>query len=157
MIFATVGTIVFPRLVVGVDKWSKTTKEEVVIQGADKSFSSESAKYFDYTNDINQYIEQARIIISHCGVGTVYKILQAKKPAIIVPRRSNLGEHYDDHQYEMAQKMRGTLPFYFLDDIAELDSAINSCEKVFLEKEYKSTRHEFIKSVRRDIVSLLRL
>ncbi|WNB85436.1 glycosyltransferase [Cellulomonas sp. ATA003] len=47
-------------------------------------------------------IEAADVVVSHAGVGTFMRCLDAGKVAILVPRRAARGEHVDDHQEQIA-------------------------------------------------------
>ena len=52
-----------------------------------------------------KFLEEADIIISHAGEGTILLCEHLGKIPIVFPRRSVLGEHIDDHQVELTQKM----------------------------------------------------
>jgi UDP-N-acetylglucosamine transferase subunit ALG13 len=54
---------------------------------------------------LERLIREADLIITHAGVGSVVRSLNAGKPTIVVPRRRDLGEHIDDHQSEFADRM----------------------------------------------------
>ena len=54
---------------------------------------------------LERLIQEADLIITHAGVGSVVRSLNAGKPTIVVPRRRDLGEHIDDHQSEFADRM----------------------------------------------------
>ena len=57
-------------------------------------------QYQDYYSNEEFIIllKNARIIISHAGMGTIGQAVQLSKPVIVVPRRMELGEHFDNHQ-----------------------------------------------------------
>ena len=155
MIFATVGSIPFHRLVQAVDNYAASSEHEVIIQSASKSFKSKNCKHQSYYANINKVMQTADIIISHAGVGTIYKILQLKKPAVIIPRRHALGEHFDDHQWELSEHLKDSLPFVFLDNIDDLGKAIESCQNLYSTKGYKSTRTDFFNSLKKEIELLI--
>ncbi|MGI9597231.1 MAG: glycosyltransferase [Acidimicrobiales bacterium] len=48
-------------------------------------------------------IEQADVVISHAGAGSLALALQAGKIPVFVPRRVGHGEQIDDHQVELAR------------------------------------------------------
>lgn len=156
MILATVGTMGYDRLVEAVEQLAARTQEDVVIQGGNSEVAVVHAEFHAYLSDLNHHIERASLVISHCGVGTIYKLLQAKKPAVIVPRRAHLGEHFDDHQWVMAQKMKGRLPFVFVDDITELEQGVENCPAIFHQTSYSSTRNQLIDALAEDIKGLMR-
>lgn len=47
----------------------------------------------------------ARYIVGHCGAGFIASTLSAGRRPIIVARRSQLGEHVDDHQVQLATRL----------------------------------------------------
>ena len=155
MIFVTVGTGEFPRLIKAADAYAEDYDGEVIIQGALKGYAAKHAEYHVYLQDISSYIEKADIIISHCGVGTIQRILAANKPAVIVPRRHKFNEHYDDHQWTMTEKMKGDLPFLFVDNIDELPTVIRSAKEYYESKSFESTRPHLIKDLKGNIAELL--
>jgi UDP-N-acetylglucosamine transferase subunit ALG13 len=58
-------------------------------------------------------------------VGTIVKAISHKKPIIVVPRRHKFGEHYDDHQVEIANALEKDERVKIVWDVAELEEAIN--------------------------------
>jgi UDP-N-acetylglucosamine--N-acetylmuramyl-(pentapeptide) pyrophosphoryl-undecaprenol N-acetylglucosamine transferase len=50
----------------------------------------------------------ADVIISHAGTGSVLSALECGRIPIVVPRRSDLGEHVDDHQVDLARELDRT-------------------------------------------------
>ena len=51
-------------------------------------------------------IPKARIVIAHCGEGTVLLLDELQTPFILVPRSVRYQEHVDDHQVELALALR---------------------------------------------------
>ena len=47
-------------------------------------------------------IDRADVVVSHAGVGTFLRCLQAGSVPVLVPRRARFGEHVDDHQEQIA-------------------------------------------------------
>jgi UDP-N-acetylglucosamine transferase subunit ALG13 len=43
------------------------------------------------------------LIVSHCSTGAVINAKKFGKPLVVVPRRKAYGEHFDEHQIELAQ------------------------------------------------------
>jgi UDP-N-acetylglucosamine transferase subunit ALG13 len=48
-------------------------------------------------------VEEARVIVAHCGEGTAMLLESLGKPFILVPRTRRFGDRVDDHQIEMAE------------------------------------------------------
>ncbi len=56
-------------------------------------------------------IQQASLIIAHAGMGSIITALEMGKPIIVMPRRSDLNEHRNNHQISTAKKFleQGTI------------------------------------------------
>ena len=50
---------------------------------------------------------EARLIVGHAGIGTVLSAQRFRKPLILLPRRTALGEHRNDHQMATARQLDG--------------------------------------------------
>lgn len=69
-------------------------------------------------------IREASVVITHAGAGSTLVCLQQGKHPIIVPRRSSLGEHVDEHQVRFAEKLAASGLATAVDDLAGLPRAI---------------------------------
>lgn len=108
MILITVGTERFPfnRLM----NWIRVLikqgfiQEEIVVQyGSCTEFpSGVKAHSLLAQNQFQELVQQARLIVGHCGEGTFLLLGSTTKPYILVPRSQRFGEHVDDHQVELA-------------------------------------------------------
>jgi len=59
-------------------------------------------------SELEERQRSADVIISHAGTGSVLSALQCGRIPIVVPRRSELGEHVDDHQLDLARELSRT-------------------------------------------------
>lgn len=129
MIFVAVGNCYwnFERLIKEMDRIAGEIEEEVVIQIGYTDYKPENARYFKFTTneEINELYENVRVIVAHAGVGTIVKALHHKKPIIVVPRRYKFGEHYDDHQVEIAHAMEKDERIKIMWDTKDLKGALN--------------------------------
>ncbi len=148
MILTTVGTIPFPRLIKAMDQYASNSPEPVMIQRAGSPVIIQHAQWQDYLPDLERWIAEASVVVLHGGVGTIQKVLAAGKPFVVVPRRGRLGEHYDDHQWEMLEKVSGVLPGVVVDDIGELPAAIDRCPQRLSEIGYESSRPGLVEALR---------
>ena len=86
MIFVTLGTQdkPFTRLLEMIQKQidNGNIKEKVVVQAGYTKFESDDMKIFDYVDgdDFNNLIEEADILITHGGVGSIFTGLRAASP-----------------------------------------------------------------------------
>lgn len=108
MIFVTVGTqLPFDRLVRAVDEIAPLTDEKVFAQTNGGTYKPRNIGYTDSLSaaEFDIVFRQARLIVSHAGVGTILSALMYKKPIVVMPRFAFLGEHRNEHQYATAVKM----------------------------------------------------
>jgi len=114
MIFLTVGTqLPFDRLVRAVDDWCVHMPEhEVTGQIGDPGSTGYRPRHFDWwpfvePNEFMRRFDQASIVVAHAGMGSIITALLQAKPIVIMPRRDDLGEHRNDHQYATAKSFTG--------------------------------------------------
>ena len=114
MILITVGTEKFPfnRLMKWVNQLIaqnliQPTLEEVIIQYGSCTLIPEQADSYKLlpASKFVSLVEQADIIIAHCGEGTIDLLTSLNKPFIFVPRSGKHLEHVDDHQIELAEQL----------------------------------------------------
>lgn len=112
MIFVTVGTEQYPfnRLLDWIDGAvckGGITEEIVVQHGACTNRVRGATSDETLTQKaFNDRVDRARLIISHCGEGSFLQLRNRNKPFMLVPRRTGLGEHLDDHQWELARVLK---------------------------------------------------
>lgn len=149
MIFVTVGTQdkPFVRIIQAVEKAVIEGKitDEVVVQAGNTKYESKVLNVLNYVpfDEFNKYLSEADIIITHGGVGSILNALKLKKKVIAVPRLKRYGEHINDHQLQVIQKM--TMQGYILscEDENEIVAKLKEAEK-FKVKEYTSNTEKFI-------------
>lgn len=137
MIFVTVGTHEQPfnRLIEAVDNLAETgvINEEVIMQTGFSTYEPKHCKWqklFPY-QDMEKYVSEARIVITHGGPSSFIMPLQIGKTPIVVPRQKQFNEHVNDHQVEfskaVAERM-GTI--IVVEEISELKGIILDYEKI---------------------------
>ena len=104
--------------------------EEVIMQIGYIKYVPKNAKYFNFVSNsqIECLYENARIVVSHAGIGCIISASKHNKPNIIVPRREMYKEHFDDHQVEIAQELERECKIKVLWDIKGLGDAINNID-----------------------------
>jgi UDP-N-acetylglucosamine transferase subunit ALG13 len=63
-------------------------------------------------------------VIGHGGTGTILNALKFQVPIVVVPRRHHYGEHVDDHQVELAQRLGGNELIEVVYELEDLESAV---------------------------------
>ena len=79
---------------------------------------------------LNEYMDQARIVITHGGPSSIMMALQRGKIPIVVPRQKQYEEHVNDHQVEFSrfieEKQKNII---VVEEIDTLEKVITSYEK----------------------------
>lgn len=108
MILVTVGTeqYAFDRLMnwISILVKNQLIQEEIVVQyGACQSIPADVTAYKTVPSDLfAEMIQNARLVISHCGEGSLLMLEEVGTPYVLVPRSVRFQEHVDDHQVELA-------------------------------------------------------
>jgi UDP-N-acetylglucosamine transferase subunit ALG13 len=107
VIFVITGTNgpPFDRLMRAVE--AIETDEELLVQVGPSPVRPANANCVGYLSlpETVEKIRQARIVITHCGVGTILTCLGNGKRPLVVPRRAYAGEVADDHQVELGRRL----------------------------------------------------
>jgi len=98
-ILVTVGTTPFVPLTEYFDRQVAGLKTK--IQCGDGPLPSD-VDGFRFSKEIEKEIDNADLVVTHAGAGSVYKLLEKQKPLLVVP---NL-ERRDQHQAELANYVR---------------------------------------------------
>ena len=109
MILVTVGMDIYgyDRLVQAADELASLVDEDVIIQRGTTTYVPRFAKHVDYVDgtQIEKWMSEARVVVAHGGAGTILDVLKSGKPLILAPRARHLGEHIDDHQFELSEAL----------------------------------------------------
>ena len=57
------------------------------------------------TEEFDRLVTDSDVVVSHSGVGSTLRILELGKSPVLVPRRAARGEHVDDHQAQIADRL----------------------------------------------------
>ena len=143
MIFVSAGHKEFDRLIEKMDSIAKNTSREIIMQIGDKpTYLPENTEYFYFLprKEIDEYFQNAELIITHCAVGTLLKAKNYLKPLIMVPRMKSHREVSDDHQIEFAkmlvqqQKIQGAKFVFDLDQLEQIIDDVLSKQENFVVK-----------------------
>ena len=111
MIFATCGSspVAFDRMMQALA--ALPAAELTVQHGPSPAPPSASAYPFLPFGTMVELMEQADIVVSHAGVGSIMCALQAGHVPVVFPRLKRYSETVDDHQVELATALskRGTV------------------------------------------------
>ena len=129
LLFATVGaTLPFDRLIEMVEaaRQQGLIPERIVAQtGAGgvrpPALAPVETLPFD---EIKSLLHKADIVVCHGGTGSLIMALREGCRVIAVPRRFDLGEHYDDHQLEISRALAARGLITLAEGPADLPAAL---------------------------------
>ena len=140
MIFLTVGSQKFPfdRLIKKVDQMirERLIEEEVFIQtGTSTCLPCCGCQAFCQRDLFDRLLETCDILITHGGAGTMVNAAKRGKRIIAVPRLARYGEHVDDHQLELTERLHEMRILHACTDVELLPQALraarNGCFEAF--------------------------
>lgn len=144
MIFVTVGTHEqqFNRLIKEIDRLKKENliKDNVFIQTGYSDYIPKYCKYKKFLSydEMQEFINNADIVITHGGPASFMKSLSNKKRTIIVPRLKKFDEHVNNHQLDFLKNIN--LKVDYLVEINDLYTFILGNHNY---SSYKSNNYNF--------------
>ncbi|OBC01178.1 glycosyltransferase [Mycobacterium sp. 852002-40037_SCH5390672] len=130
MIFVIMGMEVHPfdRLARAVDELARagTTGEDFFVQLGTCGYEPRHARFERFLSfgDVRERIRSASVAVTHAGAGSTLLCIEQGKHPVMVPRRSRLGEHVDEHQLPFAEKLEAGGLATVVREMDELPAAI---------------------------------
>ena len=163
MIFVTVGTHEQPfnRLIEEIDrlKGEGVITDNVIIQKGYCTYEPkycESHKLIGY-DEMQQYLKDADIIITHGGPASFIAPLSMGKVPIVVPRQKEFDEHVNNHQVDFVRQIVDRnnilIPVYDINDLQDKILNYNSIVKNMKEN-YQSNNKKFNYDLEEEIKKL---
>ncbi len=127
MIYVTLGTQNndFSRCLKAVEELMEVMniEEDVIAQTGYTSYRPKKIKCVDFISEkqYQEYISEARVVISHAGSGALFSSIAHGKKIIAMARLAKYGEMLNDHQLELVKKL--TSDGYILDGTEDLIGA----------------------------------
>lgn len=152
MIFVTLGTQdkPFNRLLEAVQKEINkgNIKEKVVVQAGCTKFKSNDMEIFDLIpmDEFDKIMQEANLVITHGGVGSIINGLNKNKVVIAVPRLEKYKEHVNDHQIQIVENFNDEGYIIGLTNLDDLGGALKKAKK-FKPKKFQSNRDKMINLV----------
>jgi UDP-N-acetylglucosamine--N-acetylmuramyl-(pentapeptide) pyrophosphoryl-undecaprenol N-acetylglucosamine transferase len=130
MILITCGSshLPFDRLVTAAA--ALDTDERLVVQHGPSAVRVPSATNVDFVPmaELTRLIDEARVVVTHAGVGSILVALSHGKRPVVVPRRGSSAEAVDDHQLECARRFSRAGLVTLVEDPATLSTELESHE-----------------------------
>jgi UDP-N-acetylglucosamine transferase subunit ALG13 len=128
VIIVTVGMqLGFDRLIAAMDDLAPTLGMPVIAQTGKGSYQPRNmeARVKIAPAAFEALMGEARLIVSHAGIGTVLTAARCARPIVLMPRRASLGEHRNDHQLATVSKLAGRPGILVAADESELPARID--------------------------------
>ena len=140
----------FHRLLEEVQKniENKKIKEEVIVQKGYTKFESQDMKMYTEISidELNKLIDQADLIITHGGVGSIISSIKKGKKVIAVPRLEKYKEHVNDHQKDIVETFNQSGYIIGIENVEQLGEALDKVES-FIPKKYISDNSKMLKII----------
>jgi len=132
MIFVTVGSQKFPfdRLLKQVDRIveNRVITEKVIVQTGHSRYAPRfcHCRAFYGREEFSALLERCDVLITHGGAGTMVEAAKREKKTVAVPRLARYGEHVDDHQLELTERLHRMNLIYACPDVEDLPEALRA-------------------------------
>ena len=152
MIFVTLGTQdkSFTRLLKAIEKEIKKggIKEKVIVQAGHTKYNSDNMEIIDLlpTDQFEKYMDEADLIITHGGAGSILGAIKRGKPVIAAARLKKYKEHTNDHQKQIIKEFSNAGYILELRDFSKLGKLIEKI-KNFKAKKFKSNTQNMINMI----------
>ena len=152
MILVTLGTQKqqFIRLLDMIEN-SKIT-DKIIVQAGHTKYESKKMQILDFIDyeEMDELIDNADIIITHGGTGSIVTALKKGKKVIACPRLKKYGEHVDDHQVQIVDTFDDVKYILKLEEDSNLDELIKKIKREKMIK-FKSNSKNFIELIKNEI------
>ncbi len=111
MIFVTVGNWHrgFDRLVKAVDrlKGQNIIQQDVIAQVGAGCYKPVHLGVIEYCSptEFTDFVAKSKLVITHAGIGSIGQAIELGKPIVVVPRKAEVGECSDNHQWITAKQL----------------------------------------------------
>lgn len=140
----------FNRLLEEIEKNIKngTIKEEVIVQAGYTKFETDKMKIIDLMSkeQLEKFQDEADLIITHGGVGSIISSIEKGKKVIAVPRMHEYGEHVNNHQKEIVKDFNDKGYIIGIEKVEDLKQAIEKIKK-FEPKKYQPNNEKMLKII----------
>ena len=140
----------FHRLLEEVEKniEDKTIKEEVIVQAGYTKYESNKMKIMDLMSkeQLSKFQDEASLIITHGGVGSIVSSIEKGKKVIAVPRKHEYGEHVNNHQIQIVKDFNDKGYIIGIENVEDLKETIIK-SKTFEPVKYQPNNQKMLKII----------
>lgn len=141
----------FTRLLEALDVQKKagSIKDEIVVQAGCTKLATDAMKLFDLLpiDEFDALINDADVIITHAGVGSILSALKKGKKVIACARLARYGEHTNDHQLQIQEEFARQGYLISCEDFSKIHEIINKLDE-FKPNPYISTTEKVVNTIR---------
>lgn len=152
MILVTLGTQKepFTRILDYLEK--SNIKEKIIVQAGHNKYESKKMELFDFIpyEEMQKLIDEASLIVTHGGTGSILMPLKKGKKIIAVPRLAKYLEHVDDHQCQIVDVFADEGYILACNDGDDFNEVYKK-SKNFKPKKYISNTENFIENLKKEI------
>ena len=123
-------------------------QDEVIVQSGHTKFQSHKMRIISLMSpeQLDEFQNEANLIITHGGVGSIVSSIKKEKKVIAVPRLHEYKEHVNDHQKDIVKDFNDKGYIIGIDDVSELKEAIVK-SKYFEPKKYEHSNEKMLKII----------
>lgn len=116
-------------------------KEKVVVQKGYTKFESPNMTTYTQVPEkqLEELIEQADLVITHGGVGSIITAIEKNKKVISVPRLKKFKEHVNDHQMDIIKSFDDAGYIIGIEGVEKLEEALEKVQNFEPKKYIKNT------------------
>lgn len=144
----------FHRLLEEIDKLVEKgiINDEIIVQAGYTKYNSKNMKILGLMpkEELEKYQEDADLIITHGGVGSIVSSIEKGKKVIAIPRLHEYQEHVNDHQIEIVEKYSSENLIIGCKQVSDLENAIKKVKK-FTPKKFERSNSKMFEIIERFI------
>lgn len=116
-------------------------KEKVIVQKGYTKFESKDMIMYNQVSlkELQKLIDDANLIITHGGVGSIISSVEKNKKTIAIPRLKKYKEHVNDHQLDIIKSFNDSEYIIGLNGVEELEDALEKVKDFKPKKYIKNT------------------
>jgi len=129
LIFVTVGTsLPHDELVEMMDRLvgDGKIKDKVIVQRGAGKYAPKNIEHFRFSPSLDEYYNNAEIVISNCGAGTIMENTTKGRKLIVIQNPDIIG----GHEWELVTKMEKGKHLIWCKDITQLLSSIEKAQTI---------------------------
>ena len=123
-------------------------KDEIIVQAGYTKFQSHRMRIIDLMSkeQLEKFQDEADLIITHGGVGSIISSVEKGKKVIAVPRMHEYGEHVNNHQKEIVKDFNDKGYIIGIEKVEDLKQAIIK-SKDFEPKKYQPNNEKMLEII----------